>query len=220
MIRVGERLELDRPLARVAGRRPCVGAPGVLYEIRERRLNPLPLPHPDCVPLAIDDDGRLIAGRTSGDRAVRRYRGNSLDGTYPFRLEEILSLAVAGNRVVVVRADGSALGLDEQTVPRVDYAYRFGRRFSFVDALGDRVAFAGEGVVVCDFEGRVRRRARGAVRVRLREEEYWRIEEGLRCGRKAVRPTSLGLSRIDDVVVGVEEWAIGEALVRFEVGRG
>ena len=204
-------------MTRVAGTRAAVGCPGALFEIRDRALHPYPLPHPDCVPLAIDGQGRLVAGRASGDRVVRRYRGRSLDGTFPFALDDILSLAVSGDRTIVVRKNGEAIGLDDRTVPRIDYSYRLRRRFVFVDASDDRIVFAGEETVVCDFEGNLLQRAPAASKLRFGSHGLWRIGPDLRCGRRIVRAEALGLREVRDVVGGAEEWALGEALVRFEV---
>lgn len=217
MIRVLERILLERPLERIAGARPIVGCPGAMFEIRERTLHPLSLPHGDTVPVAIDAQGRLIAGRTSGDRVVRRYREKSLDGTFPFTLDEIVSLAVCGDRTVVVKKNGEAIGLDERTVPRIDYSFRLNRRFRFVDGTEDRIALSGDESLVCDWKGSVLKHEPVAGRVRLGSRGLWRIGDDLRCGRRIVRPDDLHLREIRDVIAGAEDWVLGEALVRFEV---
>ena len=161
----------------IPGPTPLVGKPGALFEIRGGEFVPVPLPQPDFVPLAIDADGRLIAGRTTGDRQVRRYRGSSLEATYHFRLEMLRSLAVMGSRVIVVYVDGRAQGIDENTVPRIDYTQRLNRRFTFVDARDSRVAFAGEEILICDWDGAVLEKGAGAPRVRLLEKGFQPIHE-------------------------------------------
>ncbi|MBI2901837.1 MAG: hypothetical protein HYY17_16755 [Planctomycetes bacterium] len=211
------RIAFDGPLRRVAGPRPCVGRAGALFEIRGGELAPLPLPFADAIPLAIDAAGRLIAGRESGDRTVRRYRGESLDATYPLTVDEVASLGVCGNRVVAVRRDGTALGIDEATVPRVDYSHRLAMRFHFADGGDDRIALAGAETVVCDFEGRIMERHPAAAKVRLRPGGVWRIDGVLRLGERVFGPRDFGLAEIGDIVVADAEWALGEALVRMEV---
>lgn len=210
-------LPLDLPVRRVAGLRPCVARPGAFFEIRGQALHPLPLPHDDCLALAVDGTGRLIASRESGDRYVRRYRDGRLDATYPFAIDQIVSLAVDEDRVTVVKRDGTALGFDSRTVPKVDYSFRLGGRFRFCDALGGRIALTGADTVICDAESGVIDRLPAASRVRLRPDGVWRIDDGLWLGTHRFEPGALGLHRIEDVIAGAEEWAIGDALVRFEI---
>ncbi len=211
------RIEFEGDLSRVAGSRPFVGGPGRLFEIRSEKLVPIELPQPDGIPLAIDAEGRLILARTSGDRAVRRYREGKLDATYGFKLGDLLSLAVSGNDLVVAFRSGLVQRIDERTVPRIDYSRRLGLDAGPVDARGDRIAMAGKKSVIFNHEGVVLENVGSADRVRLRKEGSWAVGEGLRSGNRTLLPADLGLNRMHDVLCGGDsEWALGEALVRVD----
>ncbi|GEM_PF-4940205 len=213
MIRSLARIDLEAPLRVVSGSRPLLARVGALYEIRYDSLLALPLPHEDCLPLAMDGSGRLLASRESGDRLIRRYRGGTMDATFPLIVDEVLSLAVDGDRVIAVKRDGTAVGFGEDTVPQVDFAWRLGARFRSCDARDGTIALAGAETVLCDFQGRVLERMPGASKGRFARNGLWRLENRWTTEHGTLDPEALGLAIVDDLV---GDWAVGEALVRFE----
>ncbi len=211
------RIEFEGALHHVSGERPLVGGPGRLFEIHQDRLLPIELPFPDGVPLAMDGKGRLILGRPSGDRTVRRYHQGKLDATFGFRLEEVLSLAVSGNDLVVGFHSGLVQRIDHRTVPRIDYSRRLGLKANQLDVREDRISMAGPETVLFTHAGGILEKGPPSKRVRLRKNGYWIVGEGLQSGDRSLDPADLELNQVLDVVCGGEtEWVLGEALVQLD----
>ncbi len=212
------RIEFEGDLHRVAGSRLYVGGAGRLFEITGKELVPVDLPHTDSFPLAVDDEGCLVLGRPSGDRMVRRYTSDGkLDATYGFTLDQILSVTVSGQDLIVGFHSGLVQRIDHQTVPRIDYSRRVGIVSNQMDALDGRIAVAGDPCTLFDSEGKILERLPRSRKVRLRKEGVWLLGEDLQGGERTIAPGDLGLSIIQDVICGRDvEWALGEALVQID----